>query len=260
MRKSEALLGFVILAVIAACFYLWYSRKPEVAPEPGPPGPEWPEGVIPVEPFHGGWWETDPASLKGSERVLVQKATVDISTARAAPGTLFNYVGSQIFVRNPLGVTKSVYIRFNNPSAQKFDLTKLTRLKIPFGQFYIENEAGTGTLELWISKGYLIEFTSAVSGNKPALATGQKDITAAGTAEQLDDVDIPDGYKVVLVAKPGNTGYVYLGNSEANAESATARLDRLEAGDSIALQVTNLNLVWADVSVSGEGVSWYVEQ
>jgi len=97
-------------------------------------------------------------------------------------------------------------------------------------------------------------------GNKSSFATGQKDVTSAGIAEQLPDVSIPDGFKAIVVAKPGNTGYIYLGNSKANAESATVRFDRLEAGDSIAVQLTNLNLCWIDSSQDGEGISYYVEQ
>lgn len=97
-------------------------------------------------------------------------------------------------------------------------------------------------------------------GNKSTFVTGQKNVAAAGTAEQLPDVAIPDGFRAIILAKPGNAGYVYLGNSKANAESATARFDRLEAGDSIAVQLTNLNLLWAKVSEDGEGISYYVEQ
>lgn len=96
--------------------------------------------------------------------------------------------------------------------------------------------------------------------NRAEFTTGQKDITAAGTAEQLPDVPIPDGFRALIMAKPGNTGYIYLGNSKANAENSSARFDRLEAGDSIARPITNLNLVWIDTNTSGEGISYCVEQ
>ncbi len=97
-------------------------------------------------------------------------------------------------------------------------------------------------------------------GNRNSFVTGEKDVTNAGTAEQLPDVEIPDGFKAIIAAKPGNTGYIYFGNSKENAESATNRFDRLEAGDSIPLAITNLNLVWIDASQDGEGISYYVEQ
>ena len=92
-----------------------------------------------------------------------------------------------------------------------------------------------------------------------AFVTGQKNLTTGGIAEQLPNVPIPNGCKVILCAKPGNTGYVYFGNSKANAESSSNRFDRLEAGDSIPLQITNLNLIWVTSSVNGEGISYYVE-
>lgn len=98
--------------------------------------------------------------------------------------------------------------------------------------------------------------------DKPGFSfiTGQKDVAAAGTAEQLPDVPIPAGVKAIIMAKPGNAGDIYLGNSKANTESATVRFDKLEAGDSIPLQITNLNLVWIDASVNGEGVSFLAER
>lgn len=254
--KTTAFVSFLILSMVAVWFYLWWKRQPGV---PGEPPPGWPEGTIPVEPYSGGWWETNPADLKGSERVLVEKVTIDTSSARAAPGTLFNYVGSQIFVKNPLEVTDSVYIRFNNPSAQKFDLTKLTRLKIPFGQFYIENAAGTGTLELWISKGYMIEFTEAEAGNKSSVYIGQKDVAAAGTAEQLPEITIPHGFVGLIIARTGNTGDIYIGTTKARAEVSTTRLT-LETGDSFPTRVTNFNLYWLDADNNDDGVVLHVEQ
>jgi len=96
--------------------------------------------------------------------------------------------------------------------------------------------------------------------NRPALITGQKNVTTAGTAVQLPDIKVPDGFKVIIMAKPSNTEYIYLGTSKVAAEDSSSRFDRLEAGDSIALQITTLKLVWFDASVSGEGISYVVEQ
>ena len=103
---------------------------------------------------------------------------------------------------------------------------------------------------------------STVIKNRDSFSTGVKTVTSAGTAEQLSStsVPVPDGFKIILVALPGNTGDIYFGNSQTNAQSTSARFDKLEAGDSIALQLTNLNLIWIDSSVDGEGASWYVEQ
>jgi hypothetical protein len=100
---------------------------------------------------------------------------------------------------------------------------------------------------------------SAIEGSRSQFITGQKNVTTAGTPEQLPSVSVPDGFKVIIMAKPGNTGDIYLGNS-ATILSASQRFDKLEAGDSVPLQVTNTNLIWIDSSVNGEGICYIVEQ
>lgn len=99
-----------------------------------------------------------------------------------------------------------------------------------------------------------------VLANKPAFTHGQKDVTTTGTAEQLPDVAVPDGFELVVQAKPDNSGNIFIGNSKANAESTTARFEYLDAGDAITLKVTNANLVWIDASASGDGICYFVEQ
>jgi len=113
------------------------------------------------------------------------------------------------------------------------------------------------------NNGYLAQIAAKEIGilaNKPALAIGQKSVTTAGTAERLPDIVIPDGFKVIIMAKPANTGYIYLGNSKVSAEDSSSYFDRLEAGDSITLQITTLKLVFINSSVSGEGITYIVEQ
>lgn len=97
--------------------------------------------------------------------------------------------------------------------------------------------------------------------NRSSFLTGQKDVTVAGTAEQLTATSIPilDGYLLTIVAKPGNNGIIYYGNSKANAEGGD-KFDGLDAGLADSLRVSNVNLVWVNSSVSGDGVSWRVEQ
>ncbi|GAI57052.1 unnamed protein product, partial [marine sediment metagenome] len=107
---------------------------------------------------------------------------------------------------------------------------------------------------------FVIRTALATVSNKPAFKTGQKNVTSSGTAEQLPDVGIPDGFKAIVQAKPGNTDYIYLGNSKANAEDTSTRFDKLGPGDGVELQITNLNLVWIDADTGGEGISYFVEQ
>lgn len=89
---------------------------------------------------------------------------------------------------------------------------------------------------------------------------GQLDVTAAGTAEQLPDVVVPSGCQLTILAKPGNTGVIYLGNSKANCEDTAKRVDGLSAGLAVSLKVANANLVWVDAAVTAEGISYFVEQ
>lgn len=101
---------------------------------------------------------------------------------------------------------------------------------------------------------------AALVETKPAWTHGQKNVTTAGTAVQLPSVSVPNGFQLTIIAKTGNTGYIYLGKSKALAESATDRFDGLSAGLAVSLKITNANLVWVNSSVNGEGVSYLVEQ
>ncbi len=96
--------------------------------------------------------------------------------------------------------------------------------------------------------------------NLPAFQTGQKDVATAGTPEKLDDFPIPDGFKLTVIAKTGNTGYIYLGKDKGDCANSGRRFDGLGAGLAVSLRVKDANAVWVDASVSGEGVSWIVEQ
>ena len=106
---------------------------------------------------------------------------------------------------------------------------------------------------------------AALVTNKPTFATGQKDVITAGEPEQLDDLPIADGFKLTVIAKTGNTGYIYLGKTKGDCANNKRRFDGLEAGVAVSLRVKNASAVWVDSSVQGtttapEGVSWIVEQ
>lgn len=105
-------------------------------------------------------------------------------------------------------------------------------------------------------------FIPGIMGNKGSFATGQKDVETAGTAVQLttESVPVPDGCELTVVAKPGNAGNIFLGNSEENAESETAKFNGLEPGLAVALKVNNANLVWVNSAEDGDGVSYVTEQ
>jgi len=101
---------------------------------------------------------------------------------------------------------------------------------------------------------------AALITNKPSFATGQKNVPDAGVPEQLDDFLIPEGFKLTVIAKTGNTGYIYLGSTKGDCANNRRRFDGLEAGVAVSLRVKNASAVWVDASVDDEGVSWIVEK
>jgi len=107
---------------------------------------------------------------------------------------------------------------------------------------------------------FVIRTNRTVLANRVAWTHGQKVVTAAGTAEQLDDVTVPDGCQLTVIAKPGNSGTIYLGDSEADCEDSAKRFDGLAAGLAASLKVDNANRVWVDAATSADGVSYMVEQ
>lgn len=81
---------------------------------------------------------------------------------------------------------------------------------------------------------------------KGALAT----VTTAGTRIQLPAYAC---HEVTVIAKRGNTGYVYVGGSDV---SSTVYGIDLKARDSFTFQVGNTNMLYMDADVSGEGLSY----
>jgi hypothetical protein len=84
--------------------------------------------------------------------------------------------------------------------------------------------------------------------------SGQKTVTAAGTAVQLGALRIEG--PLMVKALDTNTGIVALGNDGANDVTVSNGL-RLAAGDVIVFDfVGDLANLWLDSAVNGEGVSW----
>ena len=89
----------------------------------------------------------------------------------------------------------------------------------------------------------------------PTLISSEKTVAAAGTAEALSSSS-QRVKSLAVVAKTGNTGQVYVGGSDV----ASSTNDGLAAGDTLTLPSVNwldLNAIYVDVDVSGEGVDFY---
>ena len=98
---------------------------------------------------------------------------------------------------------------------------------------------------------FLPSLAQAVNWNQ-----GSKTVATAGTAEQLDS--FPINACVVVKALSANTGDVFLSNTQTRAQTAGLRFT-MAANDKLRLCIPNLNLIWVDVSVNGEGVEHAVE-
>jgi hypothetical protein len=85
--------------------------------------------------------------------------------------------------------------------------------------------------------------------------SGQKTVSSAGTAVKIE-TDLEINGPVILKALDTNTGVVSVGNDGAGDVTVSNGL-RLQAGDVVVLNyVSNLNRLWLDSAVNGEGISW----
>jgi hypothetical protein len=92
--------------------------------------------------------------------------------------------------------------------------------------------------------------------NKSALTQSDQDCAAAGTADQFTAGVIPNGITLLLKAKTTNTDKVFIGKSEDIAEGKEALgAYPLAPGEVYTLKISNLDLLWIDSVVNGEGVT-----
>ena len=89
-----------------------------------------------------------------------------------------------------------------------------------------------------------------------AAISGKKTVAAAGTAECLGTGKCTGD--LMIKALIANTGYVYVGNDGAG-DVASTNGQELSAGEFIVMEnLAQLNHIFLDVSVNGEGVSWLI--
>ena len=93
----------------------------------------------------------------------------------------------------------------------------------------------------------ILEILVAGGISPSTILAGEKTVTVAGVAEPLA-VSTTAKY-VTIVAKTTNTGIIKVGN-------ATSQKVQLEATESILLVADNLNKIYIDATVNGEGVDY----
>lgn len=84
---------------------------------------------------------------------------------------------------------------------------------------------------------------------------GVRTVTTAGTDVQLSATTVPCK-KVLIQAQTDNTGWIAVGAIGVDATEATGTGSLLAAGDADELEIDNLNKIYIDATVSGEGVRY----
>lgn len=133
---------------------------------------------------------------------------------------------------------------WKQPKLSPFDSLTVKTTKQTF--FYLQ----VATVE-----GAIAKTSNPLAYNRRTLATNQKNVTSAGTAEALQSQDVPAGYAVVVRAKEGNSGNIYVGNSGVSSSNG----DILNPGGVVELFVDDVSDIYIDADNDGEGVSWVVE-
>lgn len=91
-------------------------------------------------------------------------------------------------------------------------------------------------------------------GGYTSIGNGRKTVTTGGTAEQLSTGQACNS--VIITAETDNTGIIVVGSSTVVASLSTRQGTPLNAGESLVLTITNLNLVYLDTTVNGDGVTF----
>lgn len=87
-----------------------------------------------------------------------------------------------------------------------------------------------------------------VTQNRTTFLSLSQNVTTAGTPVQLPNRPIPGGMSVLIKAKNTNTGRIKIGPDTSNLNFT------LGSNESISIRVTNLNRIWIDSTVNGEGI------
>lgn len=88
------------------------------------------------------------------------------------------------------------------------------------------------------------------------LGHGSRTVATAGTDVQLSTTSVPCNW-VTLEAYRSNTGYIAVGGSGVDAAAAGSGITLAGTNaDTVTIPVKNLNAVYIDATVSGEGVRY----
>lgn len=87
-----------------------------------------------------------------------------------------------------------------------------------------------------------------------AIGDGRKTVAASATAEKL--ASATKCTSVTITALAANTGLIVVGSSTVVAAAATRRGIPLAAGETVSIPTVDLDQIWLDTTVNGDGVSY----
>lgn len=113
-----------------------------------------------------------------------------------------------------------------------------------------------GTTISGIARSIMVDPDGRVEVPYEGVITGRQTVATAGTRVQLTTRDIPVGL-VMLIGETDNTGTVTYGGSQVVDATATRRGQALTSGQASQwVPVSNLNKIWLDSSVNGDGITY----
>jgi len=94
------------------------------------------------------------------------------------------------------------------------------------------------------------DVNASIVGSLANIKGAVVNVTTAGESVQLPNVPCSI---VTVTALRDNTGFIYIGGADV---SSTVFGDDLASKESFTFQIANLNQLYIDASVSGEGISY----
>ncbi len=85
---------------------------------------------------------------------------------------------------------------------------------------------------------------------------GRNDVTAEAAGATINlraNKTVPDGIRVVVKGKTGNTGQIYVADTSVKAAAGVGAFE-LDAVESVKLQLNELQQLWVDAGTSADGV------
>lgn len=95
--------------------------------------------------------------------------------------------------------------------------------------------------------------------NCNAIQTVRIICTVANQAYQLPDMDIPDGFQLLVKAWPLNAGLIYVGEDQSAATNPN-RIFALNRSETVGIAIVSGNVAWVSATVAGDSVCLICEK